>query len=90
MHFAAPFGLAFHDVANLRRIAAINGERISGWKKGVRAMNAKFMRHASLGADAADQLRVIDHILGHAAVGRPLATGDGDEAGIGDENGVIA
>ena len=89
MHFAAPLGLAFHEVTNLRRIASIDGERITGWEKGVGAMNAKFVRHATLRADATDELGMIDDILCHAAVGRPLAACDGDETGVGDEDGVI-
>lgn len=41
-------------------------------------------------ADAADHFGVVDDVLCHAAVGGPFAAGDGDEAGVCDEDGVIA
>lgn len=88
--FAGPFGLLGGEGLDLCGVAAVDGEGIVGIEDGGGAVDHEVVGGAVLHGEAADHLGLVDDVFGHAAVGGPLAAGDGDEAGVGDEDGVIA
>lgn len=88
--FVGPFGVLGGEGADFGGIAAIDGEEIVGIEHGGGAVDHEIRRDAVPHAEAADHFRVVDDVFGHAAVGGPFAAGDGDKAGVGDEDGVIA
>ena len=87
--FAGPFGLLCGEGADLGGVAAVNGEGVVGIEDGGGAMDHEPRGDAVLHAETADHFSVIDHIFRHAAVGGPFAAGDGDQAGVGDGDGVV-
>ena len=88
--FAGPFGLVGGEGADLGGVAAVNGEGIVGIEYGGGAVDHEAGGDAVAHAEAAEHFGVINDVFGHAAVGGPFAAGDGDEAGVCDEDGVIA
>ena len=88
--FGGPVGVLGGEGADFGGVAAVNGEGIVGIEDGGGAVDHEAGGDAVLHAEAADHFGVVDDVLRHAAVGGPFAAGDGDEAGVCDEDGVIA
>lgn len=88
--FGGPVGVLGGEGADLGGIAAVDGEGGVGIEDGGGAVDHEAGRDAVLHAEAADHFGVVDDVFRHAAVGGPFAAGDGDEAGVCDEDGVIA
>lgn len=87
--FAGEFGLLGGEGADLGGIAAVDGEGVVLIEDGGGAVDHEALGDAVAHAEAAEHFGVIDDVFGHAAVGGPFAAGDGDEAGVCDEDGVI-
>lgn len=88
--FGGPVGVLGGEGADFGGVAAVNGEGIVGIEDGGGAVDGEGGGGAVAHAEAAEHFGVVDDVFGHAAVGGPFAAGDGDEAGVCDEDGVIA
>ena len=53
-------------------------------------MNLQVFRGATALLETGHCFRLIYGVLGHLSIGRPLAAGDGQQSGVGDQNRMIA
>ncbi|GIV59844.1 MAG: hypothetical protein KatS3mg043_0933 [Rhodothermaceae bacterium] len=70
-------------------VRPVLGQRPEGGGVDVPAVQVKGFRHTRAFVQVSQHGRLVDGVLGHLAVGGPLAAGDGDEPRAGDVERVV-
>ena len=71
-------------------VGAVDRERAEGVGRAMAAVDGQVGGDARAFFETAEGGGLVDAVLGHATIGGPLAAGDGDDARVFDDDGVIA